>query len=472
MNRVERSLSTGQLLLRGAEKKITGRLDLLSLPWLRPLFENPWPLFIVRSIALVGFIFTILAGLVGTPVGSHNFAIIFVWLAWWTALKLVFIPFGGRAWCSVCPLPLPGEWLQRGGLIQKGPPRQKAGLRWPKKLRRAWLQATLFLLIGIFSAVTLTDARVTAWILFLLFGMAATLSLFYEDRVFCKYICPIGGFSALYARISPIELRVKNIDVCLTHREKSCYQECPWGLYPVAFRDSTQCGLCMECLRACPKDNIALRLRPFGTDLGTSERADGRNDETFLALVLLGTALSFSAVFNGPWGSLKSAAYAVGSQQWLVYSAGFLALNLLILPYLFALAVWCENLGIITARDLRRLLALRARSLIPLGLFAWIAFTISFALPKFGYVLTVLSDPFGWGWDLLGTASPSSAFNHANISSILQPLSLLIGLVWSLDVYRRQTAPFTGKPSGWWRGIPVPLFLVAYTNILLWLLVG
>ena len=40
-------------------------------------------------------VFTILAGLLGSVVGSHNFAIIFVWVAWWTALKLFFIPFGG-----------------------------------------------------------------------------------------------------------------------------------------------------------------------------------------------------------------------------------------------------------------------------------------------------------------------------------------------------------------------------------------
>jgi hypothetical protein len=69
-------------------------------------------------VTLAGFVFTILVGLFGSPVGSHNFAIIFVWLAWWTALKLVFIPLGGRSWCSVCPLPMPG-WLQRGGLVSR-----------------------------------------------------------------------------------------------------------------------------------------------------------------------------------------------------------------------------------------------------------------------------------------------------------------------------------------------------------------
>ena len=48
-----------------------------------------------------------------------------------------------------------------------------------------------------------------------------------------------------------------------------------------------------------------------------------------------------------------------------------------------------------------------ARPLLPLGLCAWIAFTISFALAKAAYILPVLSDPFGRGWNLL--ALPSTA---------------------------------------------------------------
>ena len=82
--------------------------------------QSRWPQFLVRALTLAGFVFTIAAGLFGSAVGSHNFAIIFVWIAWWTALKLVFIPFGGRSWCSICPIPLPGEWLQQGGILSKG----------------------------------------------------------------------------------------------------------------------------------------------------------------------------------------------------------------------------------------------------------------------------------------------------------------------------------------------------------------
>ena len=145
---------------------MTTRLDLTRSPRALALLRSRWPQFLLRAITLAGFIFTILAGLMGSVVGSHNFAIIFVWIAWWTALKLVFIPFGGRSWCSICPIPMPGEWLQNGGILQ---PRGRAGIglgkRWPKFLRGTWMQAGGFLLIGLFGALTLTSAKITAIVL-------------------------------------------------------------------------------------------------------------------------------------------------------------------------------------------------------------------------------------------------------------------------------------------------------------------
>jgi polyferredoxin len=447
------------------------RIDLASWPWLRPLLASRWPLFLARAITLAGFLFTILAGLIGSPVGSHNFAIIFVWIAWWTALKLAFIPLGGRSWCSVCPLPMPGEWLQRGGLVTKARQRLGLNLRWPRRLRGTWLQAGLFLFIGLFSAVTLTDARLTAWVLLGLIALAALLSLVFERRAFCSYVCPIGGFSGMYAQTAPLEVRVKERAVCAAHSEKTCYLECPWGLYPVALRDSSACGLCMECLRVCPKDNIALNLRPFGSDLGAPRRA-ARLDEAFLALVMLGSAIAFSAVFTGPWGALKSAAFRIGSLEWLAYSGAFLALNLLVLPGLFTLvAALGRKLGRSRAA-LRQAIADQAQALLPLGLFGWIAFTISFALPKLGTVFSVLSDPFGWGWNLFGTANTTWALDDSGAVLTLQIAALLIGLIWSLSLSLKLADADGTHPEGWRQSLPVIFFVLLYTLVMLWLLIG
>ena len=445
------------------------RLNLYRLAWLRPLIESRWPQLLIRILTLSGFVFTIAGGLFGSLVGSHNFAIIFVWIAWWTALKLVFIPFGGRSWCSVCPIPLPGEWLQQGGILEKGRTRIGLNLPWPKRLRGSWMQSGGFLLIGLFSALTLTDPHVTGWVLLGLFGLAIGLSLVFERRAFCSYLCPIGGFSGMYAQSSPIEVRVIEKEICAKHEVKSCYQACPWGLYPVAFRDSSACGLCMECLRACPQDNLALNLRPFGTDLG-KQKTTSRLDEALLALVMLGSVMTFAAVFTGPWGWLKSAAFEIGSSAWVGYASGYLALNLILLPAIFFLAVWAGQKFTGSMLALKQAIATQAQVLLPLGLMAWIAFTVSFAFPKLNLVLTVLNDPFGWGWHILGLSDTNRIVNITGLSTIIQVVLLLAGLFWSARVSKKLsngTGTLTLRPN-----TSVLVFNVIFTLSMLWLLVG
>ena len=116
----EKATAAGKVASIQAGRATLSRINLYHLPWLRPLLESRWPQFLLRLLTLAGFIFAIAAGLFGSAVGSHNFAIIFVWIAWWSAFKLVFIPLGGRSWCSICPIPLPGEWLQQDGIDHGG----------------------------------------------------------------------------------------------------------------------------------------------------------------------------------------------------------------------------------------------------------------------------------------------------------------------------------------------------------------
>jgi ferredoxin len=440
---------------------MSARLDLTRYKSLAGLLRNPWPQFLIRILALAGFLFTILAGLLGTPVGSHNFAIIFVWIAWWSALKLIFIPFGGRFWCSFCPIPMPGEWLQRGGLLVRGNRTVGLGLPWPRRLTGAWLQASGFLLVGLFAAVTLTTPRVTAWMLLGFLVLALTMDLIFAPRTFCRRLCPIGGFTGLYAQVSPLEVRVKDPQVCATHSPKTCFLACPWGLYPLTLKSNADCGLCLECLRACPSDNIAINLRQWGADL----HPGGRRllAEAFLGLIMLASALVDAAVFLGPWGWLKVAAYSVGSRSWWAFSGGFLLLALVILPAMFILAVWLSARLAHPQLDLRQTLAHRSQVLVPLGLMAWIAFTISFALTKAGTIPSVLSDPLGWGWNLFGMAGQAGTGQVTLLSLTVQAVVLAVGLAWSCRVARRISASLR-------EALPLAVFAFFFNSTMLWLL--
>jgi hypothetical protein len=227
----------------------------------------------------------------------------------------------------------------------------------------------------------------------------------------------------------------------------------------------------MECLRVCPTDNIALNLRPFGSDLGEPRRSI-RLDEAFMALVMLGSALAYSAVFTGPWGSLKTAAFQIGSSQWLAYAGLFLGLNLLALPGLFVLAVLLGKKIAHSQASWRKTIAEQSQALIPLGLFTWIAFTISFAFPKFHYVFSVLSDPFALGWNLFGTANTTWPAGNSEPVLMLQVTALLVGLIWSTNLSLRLAGHERVHSKNWSQSVPVILFCLLYTLVMLWMLVG
>jgi len=441
------------------------RIELTRFPIIKSAVKNRWPQLAVFIVMLAGYLFAILAGLIGTPVGSHNFSIVFVWIAWWAILILVAVPFFGRGWCAVCPIPLPGEWLQRGAVLNPPDKNPKwLNLRWPKALRNIWLQNISFLLLALFSSVLLTTPNVTGIVLAAMLFGAIGLSTVFERRAFCRYLCPVGGFIGLYSQAAPIELRIKDKQVCVTCDGKPCYNGsangygCPWDVFPGGLTKNTYCGLCMECIRTCPYDNIAINLRPFSADLA---RPSARMDEAFKAFVMLGSAVIYAGVLLGPWGTLKDAAYNVGTGAWFIYAAAFLGIIFILMPSLFALCVSkFENF-----KAFKKRFAILSTSLIPLGLMFWVAFSLSFVLTNATYILASLSDPLGLGWNLFGTAN---AVWQPLLTSILAPgqtLALVGGLVWSARTAQKAAGQAQVSP------IPVIGYGFTATLVMLWLLV-
>ena len=448
------------------------RTELTRNPALKRALKSRYPQLAVMVVMLAGYLFAILAGFIGTPVGSHNFSIVFVWIAWWAVLILVAVPFLGRGWCSVCPIPLPGEWLQRGAVLNP-PGRRPRGLnlRWPNALRNIWLQNASFLLLALFSSILLTTPTITAIVLAAMLFAAIGLSMVFERRTFCRYLCPVGGFIGLYSQTAPIELRIKDKQVCVMCVGKPCYSAnmtrvsvgsengygCPWDVFPGGLSKNTYCGLCMECLRTCPHDNIALNVRPFGADLASPTK---RLDEAFKTFIMLGSAMVYAAVLLGPWGSLKDAAYNVGTSAWFLYSLAFLAVIFVLLPGLFAASL----LPLAGRRPFKQRFAALSTSLIPLGLMFWVAFSLSFVLTNASYILGSLSDPLGLGWDLFGTAGLGWQPMLTAILAPAQTLALVGGLVWSSRTAQKSAAQVRTS------AVPVIAFCFAVTLVMLWLL--
>lgn len=97
-------------------------------------------------------------------------------------------------------------------------------------------------------------------------------------------------------------------------------------------------------------------------------------------------------------------------------------------------------------------------SLVPMGMCAWIAFSFAIVFPNGSYVLSVISDPFGWGWNLFGTADfPWTPF----------------GLLFSVDVGFKVAKQSTGGlQMDALAAVPLTVLLTGLTAAFTWLFVG
>ncbi len=475
------------------------RIDLLQrLPALRWLVERRWFQFAVVLPNLLVFLLFIAAGLIGTPVGNRNIIIIFVWILWWFLLITVMVPFASRIWCTICPFPFFGEWIQRRALVavrhsdpkqakkEKGAAGTLIGrnryfgrnLRWPKKLSNIWLQNIGFLALCTFSVFFLTRPIVSAGVLGGLILIATALHVIYRQRAFCAYVCPVSGFLSLFSMASKLEVRSIDSDTCLTCRDKGCLAGnekgwgCPWFMYPSKMERNNYCGLCMECVKTCPHNNIALNLRPFCGDT----RLKGL-DEAWKAFIMLTLALSYSAIFLGPWGVLKDWANPTESGSWsgfAIYAAGLWSLALLVVPGLYYLAVlFGRRLAGEREAPFREIFLEFVYPLVPLGLLAWVAFSLPLVLVNGSYILMVISDPLGWGWDLFGTAHLAWSPMAPHWTPYLQVPLLLIGFFYALKSgYAHSLVRFSSGRRAALAFAPVSVLLAAFVSVFLYLYVG
>ncbi len=464
------------------------RYELTRHKWVRKLLKSRWfPLiFIIANL----FVFTIVlvsAFTGGFGAGNYNFGIMIVWILWWVLLMIFMVPVVGRVWCMICPFPLIGEWIQRGKLFKVG--RQKPwGLnkRWPNKLRNLWPLVILFWVATWFSGFFTVRPLATFIMMGIIIIGATILSIIYARRSFCIAVCPVSGFQGLYANFALCEVRVKDTNICKDHNPKTCFvgnengYGCPWMEMPFDMNRNTYCGLCMECMKTCPYDNMALNLRPPGSDFFTEKKRTDKlyfrrsTDEAFKALTMIGIFFSFFIAFQAPLGKFKDMIRATTVKGYFTYLGESFLTDFLVIPVVFLLFVLLSKLF---SRDkeakLKDVFVNFSYTLIPVGLGIWAAFSVGIIFPNGSYILHILSDPFAWGWNLFGTAQfPWTPF-LTGFMPYLQIFFISAGLLFALDIgYKFSSHTYSGVKEakrGWY---PMLFYLLGIHVLFFWVFLG
>src|SRR3989338_6025338 len=383
------------------------RFPLTKFKPLRTLLKSRWFPFILIMVNLFIFTVILLAGFIGgLSSGSYNFGVMLVWILWWVLLMMFMVPIIGRFWCMMCPFPLIGDWIQRGKLINVG--KQKSwglGKRWPNKLRNLWPLVILFWVSTWFSGFFTVKPFATFILLGAIILIAIIIALFFEKRTFCLFVCPVSGFQGLYANFSLFGVRSRDPEICKKHVPKTCVvgnekgYGCPWMELHYEMNRNTYCGLCFECIKTCPYDNMDLVLKPFGQDLFAERRRtdDVYNrrgtDEAYKALTMIGIFLSFFLAFQGPYGHLRDmvTAKTFGLHGYLGYLLESFTIDFLLIPGSLFLFAWLSKLAS-RSKDvkLKDVFVNFSYCLVPVGIAVWGAFSLGIIFPNGSYLLHII----------------------------------------------------------------------------------
>ncbi|OFY63684.1 MAG: hypothetical protein A2Y71_10745 [Bacteroidetes bacterium RBG_13_42_15] len=410
----------------------------------KKLLTSRWLQIIFTIVAMILIYIVILTSLLGTKMSGRNLGVLMMWAVWLFLLVAILTPFLGRIWCTICPLPFFGDLIQRRSFFNPSVGKTNGYnnhfhgffLKWPARLQNNWIKLIIFLLLATFSTTMVANPRVSAFAVIMLILVPTIMAVFWELRAFCQYVCPVSVFVGPFSRMSMLALRNRSQQVCDNCTATYCKQgnikgwACPYSLNAGEIKENTDCGMCFECLRSCTYNNITLYKRPFASELGTRNYADAWG-----TIVVFTLAIVYCILYEGHWPVIRDFVNILDKKNWDlfgIYALVIWTLSLVIVPGIFYLlsflAVRLSGIRI----SVREVFLASSGSLLPLGLMLWIAFVIPMLFVNITFIIQSISDPFGWGWDFLGTANIPWHQFVPRLVPWLQALLVLSGLILSL----------------------------------------
>ena len=437
------------------------RVNLLRL-WVGCVLTHPILLTSLQLVSAGLFVLLILTGLLGQQNPAKNLAPTFVWSIGWVGLAYVSA-LGGNLWALVNPWKVLFEWVE--ALYRRITPGSALSRYWlyPRALG-AW-PGVLLLLVFAWVELVLQGAAVPAnlaGMILLYSGLTWTGMFLFGTHVWLRYGEVFSIVFGLLARFAPTEVRVCDPHLCQTCR--------------LACRDRD--GACIDCYACFARAAVSQRewnLRPYA--VGLARNIDVSLADMACVLVLLAT-VTFDGVLATPlWADIEHTLRAVlppwGSVRRLMpRTLGLLGCVLL----LFEIYVLCSVL-MAFASGKRSSGAMLARyfacTLVPIAIAYHIAHYLAFLLVQGQALLPLLSDPFGFGWNLLGTVTYTINSEIVGAQFAWYTMVIALGIGYSTAVFlahrialRTLRYPTLARRSQY----PMLALMVSYSMVSLWIL--
>jgi cytochrome c oxidase assembly factor CtaG len=352
--------------------------DLFKVPILGPIVQSKVFRRGMQVIMLILALAIVLDGFLGPQLSPMNLAGVLPWTHW-RGFTVIALLFAGNLFCMVCPFMLVRDFGRRW---------LPARWTWPRSLRNKW--PAVFLLVLYFwayEAFSLWNSPwLTAWLVLSYFLAALLIDGAFKGGSFCKYVCPIGQFHFVQSLLSPLEVKVRRPDVCRTCKTFDCIRGrpeqrgCELNLFQPRKKGNMDCTFCMDCVHACPHENVGLIGVTPGKDLwnGAPRSSVGpfanRFDLAVLVLILVFGALANAAGMIAPVARLLDRARFLFDLQRPVIIALFLAVGMFLIPgiIVYLAGFLSHRLGQLQV-PLKPFVSDFAMTMAPLGFAMWLA---------------------------------------------------------------------------------------------------
>lgn len=404
------------------------RSDLLRWPLIGPVLRWRHTRTVVQSVALGLAVLILLDGLFGPQLAPRNLAGVIPWVHWRGFVVLALLIFG-NLFCMACPFMLPRRLAKRF---------LPANHVWPSYLQSKWPAVVLLLLFfWAYEAWALwASPWLTAWVALTYFVGAFVVDGFFRGASFCRFVCPIGQFHFVHSTLSPLEVAVRNPERCGQCETKDCIRGrylpeararleghpgrggnawesgpirlsgpdgtlslmarpspapgqaqgregllqggCELALFQPRKEGNLDCTFCLECIHACPHDNVGIYTRTPARELTLDPVRSGvgrisrRPDLVAMAVLLVFAAFVNAFGMVGPVFAL---------QRWVAGTLGTESRGFILALIFLAGLVVLPTLLLATTAWLSRRLTGRSRSLVQeIGLYAWSLVPVGFGM--------------------------------------------------------------------------------------------
>jgi hypothetical protein len=408
----------GLFVRRGAARSGFDRRFHLTRYGIGRVILHPAPGVVLKLLALAIFVVTMVAGFVGNQDPYRNLAPTTVWIISWVGLAYVSA-FAGDIWALVNP------WRTIFAAVEHISKRvANRPLRQYPEALGVWPACMLLLAFSWIELVYPSSAEprhiawfataysLLTWAAMALFGSETWLQ---RGEVFTLVF-------GTFARFAPTEIS----------------------------RRQSVCALC-----------------PFGAGLLIDRPAS--QSMTAFVLLLLSTVLYDGLLGTPQWAAAEGAtADLLGGSEaaaLAVRSIGLVGFWLCFLCVFIAVAAVMSRLadGICSAREMARRLAL---TLVPIVIGYHLAHYLLLLLVQGQYVVPLVSDPLGWGWNLFGTAGyrVNIAIVGARFAWYTAVTAILLGHIFAVGLAHLKLMRIFPVPRTAVRAeVPLTALMVAYT---------